>query len=173
MDEWKETLIWGIIAFVLVFIIIKSQQRKYKNLMNDGKKTIATVTGFGRKNSVIWEYTINGGVVEINDRKRNFRGLQRGEQFEAIYDPSNLKNAKILLDKPVLNNVTIDTIKDFRFPHGIRDDAVYTSFQYEISGKEYARQQLLPSAKKWSERDSFIVLVNLNNPKIAYLKRIE
>lgn len=173
MSERKETIIWGIIAFVLVFVIIKSQQRKYKSLMNDGKETLATVTGFGRKNSVIWEYSIGNNTIEINDRKRNFNGLQKGEQFEALYDPNNLKNAKILLDKPVLNNVPIDTIKDFKFPHGIRDDAVYTSFQYEIGGKEYARQQLLPSDKKWSELDSFIVLVNLNNPKIAYLKQVE
>ncbi len=173
MSEWKETLIWGLIFFGLVFFILNRQRDNHQSLSENGKPTIAKVTGFGRKNSVIWEYTVNGGVVEINDRKKIFKGLQRGEQFEAVYDPDNFKNTKILLDKPVLNNVTIDTIKDFRFPHGIRDDAVYTSFQYEIGGKEYVRQQLLPSDKKWSELDSFIVLVNLNNPKIAYLKQVE
>ncbi len=173
MSEWKETLIWGLIFFGLVFFILKSQKENYQSLSKDGKSTIATVTGFGRKNSVIWEYAVNGSVVEINDRKKNFKGLQRGEQFEAVYDPNNFKNTKIFLDKPVLNKVIIDTIKEVKFPYGIRSDAVYTSFRYEIDGKEYVRQRLLPSDKKWSALDSFIVLVNINNPKIAYLKRIE
>ena len=42
MNEWKETLTWGIIFFGLVYFILKSQRDNYQSLTENGKPNIAT-----------------------------------------------------------------------------------------------------------------------------------
>ena len=159
----------GMIGIFFFFQFIGKYDRE--SLKENGKETIGKVIGFGGKNTVRWIYfPEEGKSVEVNNNSR-FNGLQIGEEFKAEYDGTDLKNAKIDLTKPVINFQKIDTLYEYTFTYGnIKKDNIYVTFEYDFGNRIYQRQQELPNNENWEKIDSFVVLVNKNNPKISYLK---
>jgi hypothetical protein len=159
----------GVIGIIFFIQFIGKYDRE--SLKNNSKETTGKVTGFGRKNAVKWTYLSEEGKrVEVNNNS-SFNGLQIGEKFKAEYDRTDLKNAKIDLSKPVISFQKIDTLYEYVFTHGnINKDNIYVTFEYEFENQKYQRQQELPNKENWEKIDSFLILVNMNNPKIAYLK---
>lgn len=167
--EWLRALKWVIALFVVIFYLLYLDYKDSQILKNDGVSTIGTITTFGRKNSIEWTYPYEGKIPRIIDNNDRFLGLQKGEKFTAVYDPNNYKNARINLSEPVID-FAVDTVRQYKIIRPIQNNNVCVAFSYVYQGKNYERQQVLPRKGNWEAVDSFYVLVNKSNSKVAYLK---
>lgn len=160
---------WGILLCVIYFLI-QSANNDHLILEKQGIPTRGEFIGFGSKNSVKWKYTTNKGSKIIIDKNMKLKNHLIGEIYEAVYDSSNLKNARLDYSKPILDYFQKDTIYQVTILNeGIKPHNVTVTFEYEVKSKKYTRKQYLPRDEEWHKINTFCVIYDIDNPQIAYL----
>lgn len=171
--KWFQNILAILIVVAISIPIFLSQRYDAKKLHENGKETVGTIVGFGRRSSVIWEYTLNGQVYKIHERGKYVDGLERGERYMALINPESTKVGIMYFHRPYFGNEPIDTAKVSSFPHGKpKDENVISIYKYSVLGIEYERRQRIPygnSRHEFVSSDSFFVVYYMNRPEIGYL----
>ena len=99
--------------------------------------------------------------------------LQLGEQYKIAYDKNDFTNIDIYFSAPVIEDsldfdlgtaiINKSVIENFY-------NSIYCSFNYKYKGRKYKRYQYVVDKEFLEIGDKVQVLINKNNPKIAYVK---
>ena len=157
----RNTMIYLVSFFLISLFIysIREQGKAHDWLMKHGKRTTAQISLKG--SNIEYTYFVNGKAYTHLTSKPAV-SVETGEQYEVLYDSSNVDECIILFAKPVISNkedftVTWTTItEEVSINEAIR-------FTYQVAGQEYERYQRLIKGKNYK------VLYQSKNPKIAYI----
>lgn len=157
--KWFQNILAVLILVAISLPIIITQRIDKRNLQSNGKETIGTIVGFGRRGSVIWEYSLEGQTYKIHDWGNAVNGLQKGERFLALVNPKDTKTVTLYYHKPYFGTDSVDTTVISSFPHGRpKDENVFAIYNYSVSGIEHERWQKIPYGEARNEllsTDSF------------------
>ncbi|MDP2187799.1 MAG: hypothetical protein Q8J69_03855 [Sphingobacteriaceae bacterium] len=171
--KWFQNFLAVLILAAISLPIILIERHDTRKLHENGEETIGTIVGFGRRNSVIWEYILDGRIYKIREQGRFIDGLKIGEQFMALVNPQDTKMGIMHFHRPYFEEKDIDSVLVYNFPNGPPQmDRVTITYQYVVNNKIYERKQRLPYGL---ERDSlvnansFFVVYYVKKPEIGYI----
>ena len=136
--------------------------KQVQKLEESGKKAIGTVEHVDHRD-IIFSYTVGNKRFE-NEKPVAFVDIEKGERYEVLYLPEDHAESILVYSEPVINDGEYDIIEANKFRELRNGKDI--EFKYSYGGKEYQRTQRVGDHVISGKQ----ILVNKENPKIAYLK---
>ncbi|MEN7551564.1 hypothetical protein AAG747_26850 [Rapidithrix thailandica] len=165
MTSLNVSTLIGIFGVTVLILNLVYKVTNSSSLKESGVQTTCVVTKSGY--TIIYEYEVRGEKFKER-RKHPFDGIEVGDKFMLLYDPSKPENHMPMFSHPV-----IDEEGDFKdtYTTSVRFDWMNDNihFSYKVNGIYYERIQRLPPGVE-VENIRYKVSYRKDKPRIAYIR---
>ncbi len=156
------SIVFGATAISVFLYANKMVKKKHADLNEFGITTKATLyETYG--DNLKFHYSINGKTYK-SGKAVPYRYLQKGEQYELLYDPNDYERVHLLFDKPIIPPNYLETTPlkiERKVDKSLR-------FLFEVKGEQITRICRLGENLSITP-NNYIVKYDPGNPKIGYL----
>ena len=154
-----------------VYTVVSYKRNKQKSKVEEySKMTYACTNGklYGRLRSNVFEYSVNGNNYRKHIKIKYL--FEEGEYFSLKYLESNPEKSFLLITKPIILDINkyqesrakIESIEKYF-------DMYIVNLSYKFKDVNYSRNVYLKDIKKIENTKICNVIINIMNPKIAYI----
>ncbi|MBD0402863.1 hypothetical protein [Flammeovirga sp. EKP202] len=172
MDKNKNILIYTFSAILFTYLLIYRPIKKQR-IKETGDISFCNIINTGSNTTL--EYRTDRGLYFRKKRSRPYRYLCVGEKYNIAISKDDIGDIWVFWDKPIFDKKEYFKIKPIEVSSHFRwrgNNAIF--FKYQVHGETIKRYQLAPDNFIFDlNLNDYIIYVNRDNNKIAYIEMIE